>query len=424
MKILGLHADLFFIGGHTRLFISMCDLFKGVGYNVKVVTRWAKKDCVDFPIEHVMPFNPEFVKTLPPERRTVTVKSEMHLFQYNLHTMKHYQPIRHLTSRDVSMMPIPIVNINGFYGGQFPEEVYKLCEESDYVFTDTELFVSLCSVLPVQDKQIMYVHFPPTNLKPIKGKEPAFIWANSKFTKKWIKKRWGVDAWKNTEVVNPFVYCDDYDPSPAWEERPYDCVMFARLGQDKFSGVADYLNDHFGLLAMGSQATSKQAPDYTPPGTLHKNLTLEQIRAFLSHSKVYVHGKGFYMKLSPKMKTATAKKKKGSPLTEDDKRTIECATSRTSQRLEEHFGLTILEAMSSACPVVVPRRGGPWSDVTDRGKYGLGYSSLKELHKHVSRLISDKAYWTEWSNKALEGAKRFDAPVTAERVKELLEAKK
>src|SRR3972149_662359 len=115
------------------------DLFKGMGYEVKIVTRWAKKDSVDFPIEHVMPFQPDFVKTLPPERRTVTVKTEMHAFQYNLRTMKHYQPIRHLKSRDISMMSIPVVNISGFYGGQFPEEVVKLAEEADYVFSDTEL---------------------------------------------------------------------------------------------------------------------------------------------------------------------------------------------------------------------------------------------------------------------------------------------
>ncbi|MEM4067530.1 MAG: glycosyltransferase family 4 protein [Candidatus Micrarchaeaceae archaeon] len=42
-------------------------------------------------------------------------------------------------------------------------------------------------------------------------------------------------------------------------------------------------------------------------------------------------------------------------------------------RRKEHFGITVAEAISYGCIPVVPQSGGPWVDIVERGKYGLGY---------------------------------------------------
>jgi glycosyltransferase involved in cell wall biosynthesis len=44
----------------------------------------------------------------------------------------------------------------------------------------------------------------------------------------------------------------------------------------------------------------------------------------------------------------------------------------------ECFGIVVVEAMSAACVPIVPKSGGPWCDIIERGKYGLGYSNEHE----------------------------------------------
>ncbi|MGC9123991.1 MAG: glycosyltransferase [Thermoplasmata archaeon] len=40
---------------------------------------------------------------------------------------------------------------------------------------------------------------------------------------------------------------------------------------------------------------------------------------------------------------------------------------------KEHYGVTVAEAISFGCIPVVPRSGGPWIDIVDQGRYGIGY---------------------------------------------------
>jgi len=44
----------------------------------------------------------------------------------------------------------------------------------------------------------------------------------------------------------------------------------------------------------------------------------------------------------------------------------------------ENFGVVVVEAMSAACVPIVPKSGGPWCDIIQRGKYGLGYTNERE----------------------------------------------
>ncbi|MCW6168981.1 MAG: glycosyltransferase [Thermoplasmatales archaeon] len=46
---------------------------------------------------------------------------------------------------------------------------------------------------------------------------------------------------------------------------------------------------------------------------------------------------------------------------------------------KEHFGISIVEAMSHGLVPVVPKSGGPWIDIIGMGKFGFGYSNNEEL---------------------------------------------
>ena len=55
-------------------------------------------------------------------------------------------------------------------------------------------------------------------------------------------------------------------------------------------------------------------------------------------------------------------------------------------KIGECFGITVVEAMSSSCVPIVPRSGGPWWDIVQRGKYGIGYSNEQEAAESIRKL--------------------------------------
>ncbi len=49
----------------------------------------------------------------------------------------------------------------------------------------------------------------------------------------------------------------------------------------------------------------------------------------------------------------------------------------------EHFGIAIVEAMSTGAVPIVHKDGGAWLDIVERGKYGFGYSSINDAAEAV-----------------------------------------
>ena len=49
----------------------------------------------------------------------------------------------------------------------------------------------------------------------------------------------------------------------------------------------------------------------------------------------------------------------------------------------EHFGVTIAEAISFGCVPIVPKSGGAWEDVVEKGKYGIGYDNEEEASQYI-----------------------------------------
>lgn len=53
----------------------------------------------------------------------------------------------------------------------------------------------------------------------------------------------------------------------------------------------------------------------------------------------------------------------------------------------EHFGVTVAEAISNGCVPVVPKSGGPWEDIVEFGRYGLGYDSQEEAVQRIEESL-------------------------------------
>lgn len=99
--------------------------------------------------------------------------------------------------------------------------------------------------------------------------------------------------------------------------------------------------------------------------TLLVNSSLIKLRNILSKAKVYVH----------------------------------CA-------LFEHFGISVVEAMSSGCVPVVHRSGGPYTDIIKYGKYGFSFED--ELARQINLVLENNELFNEFSKKARQRVKIFN----------------
>jgi alpha-1,2-mannosyltransferase len=90
---------------------------------------------------------------------------------------------------------------------------------------------------------------------------------------------------------------------------------------------------------------------------------------------------------------------------------------------QDHFGISVVEAMASGCVPVVHKSGGPWMDILDQqqGTYGFSYSTPKEAAKHIDMLVTREDLRSKIALRASERAQRFDKTVFMNRIAEVVE---
>ncbi|MGC9225873.1 glycosyltransferase [Caldivirga sp.] len=84
----------------------------------------------------------------------------------------------------------------------------------------------------------------------------------------------------------------------------------------------------------------------------------------------------------------------------------------------EPFGIVVVEAMATGAVPVVPKSGGPWYDIIDRGKYGLGYSNLEEATNAAEHVL--RGGYDDYALLAMRRAEEFSMEVFKGRLCESL----
>jgi glycosyltransferase involved in cell wall biosynthesis len=85
----------------------------------------------------------------------------------------------------------------------------------------------------------------------------------------------------------------------------------------------------------------------------------------------------------------------------------------------EPFGIAVVEGMAAGCiPVVKRGFNGPWMEITQKGKYGLGFSSVDELGNMIMKAI--RRYDDFNINAITSRALEFDETVFKEKFLKML----
>ena len=71
---------------------------------------------------------------------------------------------------------------------------------------------------------------------------------------------------------------------------------------------------------------------------------------------------------------------------------------------KEHFGISIVEAMSYGLIPVVPKTGGPWIDIVNKGKYGFGYENFEGIINSIDNALKVNE---TFRNEIIKSTKRF-----------------
>ena len=216
------------------------------------------------------------------------------------------------------------------------------------------------------------------------------ITANSDFTKQWIAQYWG----RSSEVVYSAV--EPMGPPAAKERLILNVGRFkAARGYNNFKHQDLLLNAFYKLQwridsswemhfvgTIGwedddrwyAKALRSRA---SPRVHFHFGLSHEGLRELYRRATLYWHATGY------------------GPLTS------------TSPARQEHFGMTIVEAMSAGAIPLAFRGGGPCETIV-HGTNGFLWTHPSELVEHTGNLIASRDLRQTMLDKAIQRSRQFD----------------
>jgi len=204
----------------------------------------------------------------------------------------------------------------------------------------------------------------------------TYLLCNSLFTMKTCESVYGRF---NGEVVYPPVDNKNFAElrDIPFMHRNKSVITISRLSQEKrletIMKIASQLPDVVFHIVGGTSAQYtntllliKQLASSSPNVSLHFDASNKEILELLSQCRLYLH-----------------------------------------TMIQEHFGISIVEAMHSGLPVIVHRSGGQYTDVIDCDRYGMSYTDDQEVINHIVNTINDETVWERYHQMSIERSKNF-----------------
>jgi glycosyltransferase involved in cell wall biosynthesis len=204
----------------------------------------------------------------------------------------------------------------------------------------------------------------------------TYLVCNSSFT---IKTCESVYGRFNGEVVHPPVDNKNFAQlrDIPFMHRKKSVITISRLSQEKrletIMKIASQLPDVIFHIVGGTSAlytntvsSIKQLASSSPNVSLHFDASSNEILELLSQCRLYLH-----------------------------------------TMINEHFGISIVEAMHSGLPVIVHRSGGQYTDVIDYDRYGMSYTDDQEAINHIVKSINDETTWEYYHRMSMERSQNF-----------------
>lgn len=252
-----------------------------------------------------------------------------------------------------------------------------------FYLTDGSVFYSTAK------KSILHIQSPikvnnNSFWKKIKKSSWDLIIYNSKFTKNYSEKYWGL----NGEVVYPPVDVKSFRSAKKKKQIITVGRFFGYLKDKKHELMVDNFKKiidskrakGWSFYLAGSaqegdesyiQELKKMSEGY--PIFIHPNLPSNDLKILYSQSSIYWHASGF---------------------------------GENDPRRMEHFGITTVEAMSAGCIPVVVNLGGQ-KEIVENGINGFLWDKPEDLEKITLKLISDEDLVKKISLSALRSVGKF-----------------
>jgi len=230
------------------------------------------------------------------------------------------------------------------------------------------------------------------------------IITNSFYTRNWVLKYYK----KKVEVLYPPVDVNAFSPLPKQNIilnvgrffRNQHCkkqLEMIKIFKELYSEAEELKTWEFHLVGGIStkiedqkylQLCLREAQNY--PVFFHINVPFRVLRELYGKGKIYWHATGLY---------------------ENEEKTPEGM---------EHFGITIVEAMSAGCVPVVINRGGP-REIIRNGIDGFLWNTPKELKEYTIKLVNDQVLWKRMSEASIKRSREFSTERFREQLKHVLE---
>ena len=229
----------------------------------------------------------------------------------------------------------------------------------------------------------------------------SMIWANSEFTRRWIKKYWGMES----QVLYPPVDVDEFRPV---EKKNYILNVgrfFAGQHNKKhqmlveaFRQMVDAGLKGWELHLVGGVMAGEEHQAYYAniqkavegyPIVLHPDQTYKDLLHLYGESSIYWHASGYG---------------------EDE---------NEHPDKFEHFGITTIEAMAAGCvPVVIGKGGQP--EIVNHAENGFLWQTSEQLREFTLRMINDAAERRRLSEVCMQSSQRYDQQAFYKNLQSLL----